>query len=151
MFDTLFVFDEISNGVVNSEVGELVRGPNSPLVHIVHLAAGDIWRAPMWLRYKNTWRLVRRKQRHELSIAHQRAKHRRLARFEGRANGSAGNFSTLREWTNVKYSKLPSPLTWPWPARSGFPWVGVIKRSKANHDFDQHRPRCVDSCQKCAA
>ena len=38
-------FDEINDGVVNSEHGELARGSDPPLVFSAHSTAGDLWRA----------------------------------------------------------------------------------------------------------
>ena len=40
-------FDEIKDSVVNSECGELARGPDPPLVYSAHSTAGDLWRAPI--------------------------------------------------------------------------------------------------------
>ena len=59
-------FDEINNSVVNSERGELVRGSDPPLVYSVHSTAGDLWRAPIRLLLKQTWRLVCRELRQTL-------------------------------------------------------------------------------------
>ena len=46
-------FDEISDSVVNSERGELVRGSDPPLVYSAHSTASDLWRAPFRLLLKS--------------------------------------------------------------------------------------------------
>ena len=45
-------FDEINDSVVDSELGELVRGSDPTLVYSAHSTAGDLWRAPIRLLLK---------------------------------------------------------------------------------------------------
>ena len=45
-------FDEINDGVVKSERGELVRVSDPLLVYSAHATAGDLWRVPIRLLLK---------------------------------------------------------------------------------------------------